>query len=265
MTASSMADPQPFQLSKGRLKPPSPLLLLAEFRAVGELALGLAALPLLAQAPRGDGHTVLVLPGFLAGDGSTALLRGFLDRMGFVTHPWGLGRNLGGVYRMRDKLLAKLEDVHQTSGKPVSLIGWSLGGVYSRALAQMRPDLVRYVITLGSPFANDVTATNAGRLYEMLSGESPHTAHPDDLAMLRAELPMPTSAIYTRRDGVVHWRTCLNPHENHKTENIEVRASHVGLGVNPAVLWAIADRLAQPAGSFKPFDRKGPFRLAYPR
>jgi hypothetical protein len=121
---------------------------------------------------------------------------------------------------------------------------------------------VRYVITLGSPFANDVRATNATRLYEALSGEAI-----EDISELRAalagDLPVPTTSIYSRTDGIVNWKTCLvRPSET--AENIEVYlASHVGLGVNPAALWAVADRLAQREGGFAQFDRSGPFAIAY--
>ena len=122
--------------------------------------------------------------------------------------------------------------------------------------------MIRYVVTLGSPFANDVRATNATRLYEALSGE-----RIEEVAELReaiaGDLPVPATSIFSRTDGVVNWRTCLlRPSE--RAENIEVLfASHIGLGVNPAALWAVADRLAQPEGEFRPFDRAGPFAIAY--
>jgi hypothetical protein len=122
--------------------------------------------------------------------------------------------------------------------------------------------MVRYVVTLGSPFARDPRATNATRLYEALSGETVD-ADPDFLKALSGDLPVPTTSIFSRTDGVVNWQTCLvRPLAT--AENIEVYlASHVGLGVNPAVLWAVADRLAQREGQFSPFNRLGPFAIAY--
>jgi pimeloyl-ACP methyl ester carboxylesterase len=246
----------------GRLRPPGIGLLLAEARGLFELNASLLLSPLLMRAPRGDGHPVLALPGFLASDLSMVPMRRYLSELGYDAQAWRMGRNLGGLARMRAALRDRLAEIHAASGRKVSLVGWSLGGVYARDLALQAPDMVRYVITLGSPFANDVRATNATRLYEALSGE-----RVEDFADLRTaiagDLPVPSSSIYSRSDGVVNWRTCLSP-PGPRAENIEIHfASHIGLGVNPAVLWAVADRLAQPEGEFCPFDRTGPFAIAY--
>lgn len=246
------------------LRPPSKLLLMAECRALGEFALGLATLPALtAAAPRGDGHTVLVLPGFLASDRSTDFLRAALRRLGFNAVGWRLGRNLGGIYAMRDGLQARIRDLHRESGRRVSVVGWSLGGVYARDLALMLPDHVRGVISMGSPFSGDIRANNVGRLYDIISGERVGSAPPQDLAAIAGHLPVPATSIYSRSDGIVHWRTSL-VYEHTTAENIEILgASHFGLGFNPAVLWAIADRLAQAEGTFRRFVRNGPFAAAY--
>ncbi|TXJ17121.1 MAG: alpha/beta hydrolase [Afipia sp.] len=250
---------------KGRLRPPNLGLFLAEGRGVFELNATLLMAPALLMAQRGDGHPVLVLPGLLASDVSTLILRRYLDLLGFSTHPWGFGRNTGGVYSMREKLGQLLTSVHATTGRKVSLVGWSLGGVYARDLALRMPDMVRYVVTLGSPFAGDVSATNARRIYEMLSGEKIEDADLRDIRAIAGDLPVPTSSLYTRTDGVVNWRTCLN-RVSDTAENIEITlASHIGIGVNAAALWAVADRLAQKEGEFQPFDRSGPFSLAYAR
>src|ERR1700736_2911605 len=116
------------------LRPPSKLLWLAEYRALWELGFSLTATPLLLGAPRGDGHPVLVLPGFLVSDISTTLLRKYLGALGYDTYGWELGRNLGGVARMRSKLRERLREIHEKTGQKVSLGGWSLGGVYARDL-----------------------------------------------------------------------------------------------------------------------------------
>lgn len=244
-------------------KPPSKLLLLAEFRALGEFALGLATLPALATAPKGDGHTVLVLPGFLTSDRSTDFMRRALRGLGLNAVGWDMGRNLGGLYGMREKLRDKVTALKRDSGKKVSVVGWSLGGVYARDLALSLPDMVRGIITLGSPFSGDLRANNVGRLYDVVSGESVDDANPDDVAALAGHLPVPATSIFSRTDGVVHWRTS-QVKEHDTAENIEVvGASHLGLGFNPAVLWAVADRLSQAEGAFARFSPKGPFALAY--
>lgn len=248
-----------------RLRPPSLGLFLAEGRGLFELNATLLMSPALLTAKRGDGHPVLVLPGLLASDVSTLILRRYLDLLGFSSHPWGLGRNIGGVYGMRAKLTKLLTSVHGATGRKVSLVGWSLGGVYARDLALRMPDMVRCVVTLGSPFAGDVTATNAKRVYEMVSGETIEDADLKDIQAISGDLPVPATSLYTRTDGIVNWRTCLL-RESSAAENIEITlASHIGIGVNPAALWAVADRLAQPEGQFHPFDRSGPFALAYAR
>jgi pimeloyl-ACP methyl ester carboxylesterase len=248
--------------SDDRLRPPGLGLLLAEIRGIFEFNASLMMAPLLMRAPKGDGHPVLALPGFLASDISMAPLRRYLKELGYDVYGSQMGRNLGGLSRVRTLLRERLAEIHAGTGRKVSIVGWSLGGVYARDLARHMPDMVRYVVTLGSPFANDVRATNATRLYEALSGEQVD-ADPELLDALAGDLPVSNTSIFSRADGVVNWRTCLS-RPSSTAENIEVYlASHVGLGVNPAVLWAVADRLAQSEGQFHQFDRSGPFAIAY--
>jgi pimeloyl-ACP methyl ester carboxylesterase len=251
------------ELSERGLRPPNICLMLAEGRGLFEFNSSLLLLPLLMSAPRGDGHPVLALPGFLASDLSMALMRRYLKALGHDTHAWSLGRNVRGLSRTRESLRDLLRRISDATGRKVSIVGWSLGGVYARDLAVQWPEMVRSVITLGSPFAGDIRATNATRLYEALTGEGV-----DDIPEIRqaiaGDMPVPATSIYSRTDGVVNWRTSvLRPSAT--SENIEVLlASHVGLGVNPAALWAVADRLAQAEGEFTHFDRSGPFAIAYP-
>src|SRR5882724_3605783 len=246
----------------GRLRPPGLSLLLAEVRGIFEFNASLMLSPLLMGAPRGDGHPVLTLPGFLASDLSMAPMRRYLKELGYDTYAWNMGRNFGGVASKRGALRELLQRIHETTGRKISVVGWSLGGIYARDLALQMPDLVRSVITLGSPFTSDVRATNGTRLYEALSGEGIDD-NPEIQKAIAGDLPVPATSIYSRTDGIVNWHTChLNPSE--RAENIEVYlASHVGLGVNPAALWAVANRLAQAEGEFKQFDRSGPFAIAY--
>ena len=256
------SSPDGGELTGKPLRPPGLGLLLAEMRGIFEFNLSLVTAPLLLRAPRGDGHPVLALPGFLASDLSMAPMRRYLTELGYEAHAWRMGRNLGGIARLRNALRDRLAEIHASSGRKVSLVGWSLGGVYARDLALNAPDMVRYVVTLGSPFANDVRATNATRLYEALSGETVGD-DPEFVDAIAGDLPVPTSSVFSRADGVVNWHTCLL-RPSAAAENIEVYlASHVGLGVNPAVLWAVADRLAQQEGQFNQFDRSGPFAIAY--
>jgi pimeloyl-ACP methyl ester carboxylesterase len=245
----------------GELRPPGLGLLLAEARGIFEFNASLLLSPVLMRAPRGDGHPALTLPGFLASDLSMAPMRRYLRALGYDAYAWKMGRNIGGVSRLRAALRDRLAEIHASTGRKVSIVGWSLGGVYARDLALQAPDMVRCVVTLGSPFAGDVRATNATRLYEALSGEPV-----EDNSMRKAiagDLPVPATSIYSRTDGIVNWQTCLL-RPSATAENIEVHlASHVGFGVNAAALWAVADRLAQAEGQFSQFDRSGPFAIAY--
>jgi pimeloyl-ACP methyl ester carboxylesterase len=248
-------------------RPPSRLLALAEGRAVFELAAFYAARHLLGRLPKGDGHPVLVLPGFLASDSSTLPMRRLLGDLGYESHGWDLGRNvrvdLQRVHEMEELLLK----IHKQSGRKVSIIGWSLGGVFARELAKLHPDLVRQVISLGSPIHDDRRHTNASRLFEMLNGKEPEPVRHGRFTGLDEAPPVPTTSILTRTDGIVHWRGSVqHPHKGHgQTENIEVHASHCGLGVNPSVMVALADRLAQAEGKWVPFKAKLTQRWMFPQ
>jgi pimeloyl-ACP methyl ester carboxylesterase len=243
-----------------RSRPPSRLLLAFEERAIWELQAFLAAYPLLQRAPRGDGHPVLALPGLSASDVSTRPLRTYLRAQGYAAHGWKQGSNRGPRTGVEAGIDARLAELALHYNRKVSLIGWSLGGVFAREAARRSPDLVRQVITLGSPFAGEPKASNAWRLYEVLSGRRVDD-WPEREAM-KLPPPMPSTAIYTRSDGIVAWQGCREQ-ESATTENIEVEGSHSGLGYNPAVLYAIADRLALPEGEWRPFDRKGLRSLLY--
>jgi pimeloyl-ACP methyl ester carboxylesterase len=225
-----------------------------ELRAPFEAAASLALLPLWPLAPRGDGHAVLVLPGLGAGDASTALMRGFLSSRGWAAHGWGQGLNLGFRAGVMDGLRAQLSRLARASGRKVSLVGWSLGGIMARELAKETPQHVRCVVTLGSPFTGHARRADAWRSYDRASG---HPVDRDDLLRPLSETPpLPTSSIYSRTDGVVPWRYSVE-RRRPLAENIEIEASHLGLGLNPVVLWAVADRLAQAEGAWQPLRRDG--------
>ena len=241
-------------------RPPSQLLLALEVRGVWEFQAFLAAYPLLRRAPRGDGHPVLVLPGLAASDVSTRPLRTYLRAQGYAAHGWKQGPNHGPRSGVEAGIDARLAELAQRYDRKVSLIGWSLGGVFAREAARRSSGQVRQVITLGSPFANEPKASNAWRLYEVLSGHRVDD-WPGREAM-KLPPPVPSTAIYTRSDGIVAWQGCREQ-ESATTENIEVEGSHSGLGYNPMALYAIADRLALPEGEWRPFDRSGLRSLLY--
>jgi pimeloyl-ACP methyl ester carboxylesterase len=249
-------NPPPFDPED--LKAPNALLLLLEGRAVWEYAAMIAAIPWLRRLPQGDGHPVLVLPGLGAGDLTTLPLRSFLADRGYIPYAWEQGFNLGPRDGVLERLRALLQTAVQRHGTRVSLVGWSLGGVYARELAKEFADDVRCVITLGAPFAGHPRATNAWRLFEFLN-DTQHLENPDMLTQLRTAPRVPTTSIFSKSDGIVAWQCSINEPEPH-TENIEVYASHIGMGMNPLALFAIADRLRQDPANWERFDASGAWR-----
>lgn len=225
------------------IRPPSIWLLASEARFGLELGAHLLHLPFLRRLPHGDGHPVLVVPGFGTTDRSTFLLRRALTVLGYHAYGWGQGRNLGMNARVRDGLRARLPELHDKHGKKLSLIGWSLGGVFVRELARHQGRHVRRVITLGSPINHAPDATNVDALFKRMN---PGFKHDLEGFRRRCEAPgVPCHAVYSKSDGVVAWQTSMENAAPH-TENVEVFSSHFGLGVNPLVLRVIAERLALP-------------------
>jgi len=245
------------------LSPPSRTLMFLEGRAISELGAFLGALPLLSLASRGDGHPVLVLPGLVASDTSTRPLRAFLKSKGYAVSGWRQGRNLGLRHGVQHAMVDLVRELNDTHGQKLSLVGWSLGGLYARQLAKMMPERVRSVITLGSPFAAGPKATNAWRVYEMASGRRADEEDSRFGGALSGTPPVPTTAIFSRTDGVCAWQGCMEK-TTASSESIEVESSHCGMGHHPAVVYAVADRLAQAEGEWAPFDRSGWRSLVYP-
>ena len=249
---SALQSPAPASTSE--LKPPSALKLLLEGRAPIEFAALLAAAPWLRRLPFGDGHPVLVFPGLCAADFTTLPLRQFLRARGYAPYAWQQGINLGPRHGVIEGCMRRTEFLYARHQRPVSLLGWSLGGVYAREVAKELPDRTRCVITLGAPFAGHPRATNAWRFYEFFNGTTAH--NPTLIRQVRQAPPVPTTSIYSRTDGVVAWQCSINDDAAH-TENIEIRASHIGMGMNPLAMYAVLDRLAQDPAQWKRFDASG--------
>jgi triacylglycerol esterase/lipase EstA (alpha/beta hydrolase family) len=234
--------------------PPLSLLAMEPLRALFDFA----ACKLGAQAqPLGDGHPVVVFPGLGGAPFTTSHLRQFIASCGFTAHCWGRGINTGpeGDFdEWLDGLEADVRRWHAQSGRRVSLVGWSLGGIYARELAKRCPDCVRHVITLGTPFAALRGATHAETLFQLLNGQVSQLT-PEMEARLRECPPVPTTSIYSKTDGVVCWRGCVQK-RTPSSESVEVGASHLGMVTHPQVLRIVVDRLAQPEGRWRPWRRK---------
>lgn len=242
-------------------KPALALTMLEPLRLAWEAAVLFASSGLLAGAPRGDGHPVMVLPGFATSDLMTALLRSFLIQLGYQVHPWELGWNFDqhSAGANGEHIARRIAKIAEDEGEDVSLVGWSLGGVLAREAARRDRGGIRQVIALGSPFSGNPEATALSLLYGLTTGNDPRS---DELRQRYSvgnhPIEVPATAIYSRSDGITAWENCCGL-EGPQTENIEVVASHFGFVANPAVFWAVADRLALPAGKWRPFERGGPF------
>ncbi|MDP5072050.1 MAG: alpha/beta hydrolase [Congregibacter sp.] len=248
------------------LPPPAAWLALTEPQRVLLEVVSLASVRrLLDRLAPGDGHPVMVLPGFLGSDAYNASLRRFLKGLGYRVHGWGQGQNLGPRGDTLQSLLDRVATLSDRYGQPLSLVGHSLGGIFARELAREEPSLVRQVITLGSPFGRGRhSGSYPARLFEVLN---PTDDLPVALDDLHRAPPVPTTAVYSKGDGIVNWRTAFqNPDfATVKTQNIQVRGSHCGMTMNPTVWYIIADRLRQSVDDWQPFSVSGLAKVLVPK
>lgn len=236
---------------------PSKFWFMSEGRAAVEALSVLFGQTLFNKLPRGNGEPVMVLPGLGTTDVSTVVLRKFLKDLGYRPYGWGLGVNVGFKPEYEEKLIRQLRKVYLKHNRPLKLIGWSMGGIYAREIAKLEHHAVSQVITMGSPFSGGKTQkTNVNTLYMLLNGAKIRDVHDSRALYLPEAPPVPTTAIYSKTDGVVSWQYCIEYDEVDHVESIEVRGSHLGLGFNRMVYAILADRLAQDPENWRPFDNK---------
>lgn len=231
--------------------------------------------PILKTLPRGDGHSVMTLPGFMGADGSTALLRRFLNDRGYRAVPWGLGRNAAEVRsqniddfldhraQMEALIAQRVEQEYLASGGKITLIGWSLGGLYAVAVAHQYPQWVRQVVTLGTPYGDP----RGTALYAMMGSMYENEVDEDALQRWVAhtyrggKLRVPVLALYSETDGVVGAGIARCEADPRYVTNMTVMASHVGFPFNPLVFAVIANHLVEPHERWAICrnDKLGPF------
>lgn len=252
-------------------RPPRLIYSLLEGRALLEMALLPALLPILGSAPRGDGHPVLLCPGFTAGDATMVALRLFLKSRGYHVETWGLGQNTGFKLKFSHALEQKVRFMHHRHRRKVSVVGWSLGGVYGFYAAHCAPECVRSVVSLGSPmrfsaenFKTPLMVRAVYRYFAHPMGPVAHLAHVR-AKVLRSPPPVPSTCVYSMTDGVVPPEAARIETADGEHENIWVPGSHLGLGFNAAVMWILADRLAQAEGGWTPFRLEGRVGSVYDR
>ena len=226
-------------------------------RALVEWSISVPFKMLQSSEDTGDGHPVMILPGFLATDASTVPLRNFVHECGYKVYGWGEGRNYANEEYI-SLLNEKIDFIYKKHNQAISLIGWSLGGIYARQLAKAKPNKIRQLITLGSPFKDVIKSNNAKWMYDLLRrGEKNAAIDPELLNDIPLPAPVPTTAIYSKEDGIVPWQLCMEQEETPIHQNIQVRGSHFGLGVNAAVMAIIADRLQYDERNWEPFQSDG--------
>jgi hypothetical protein len=215
--------------------------------------------PLSTKKPKGDGQPVMVFPGFMTSDSATYFLRRFLISHGFEAHPWEQGRNPGLRDEIFQSLLSNIDKHHERYGQKITLIGWSLGGLYARAVAHKRADKVQQVITLGSPFTVETNLSsdeinvseNVIKLYEWLNPDADNDAFLNGEPYWQMPPPVPSTSIYSKSDGVTSWKYCIDDSTGHHTENISIPSSHLGFTHNPMAYHLILDRILTGQKQFK--------------
>lgn len=226
------------------LQAPNPSGLIRELFGLIEFPKLLVRLPQLALQPRGTQHPVLILPGYGAGDGSTTILKAYLRLLGYRARGWGLGRNKGTVAELLPRVLKRLASFSRRTNQKVTLIGWSFGGYLARELARERPDLVRQVITLGTPVIGGPKYTVVAESYRKRGIDIEAIAAEVETRNQIAVLETPVVAIYSRADAMVAWEACID-RQTPNVEHVEVKTTHFGLGFSPDVYKIIALRLTQ--------------------
>lgn len=203
----------------------------------------------------GQGRPVLVLPGFSAHDKLTGRLRSHLAQRGWKVHGWGLGTNHGLTDRIVGGLPTRFAEISARYDQPVSVIGWSFGGLLARWLAHEHPDQVRQVICLGSPWRAEGERTRATGMFEKSKDKHGIVENAREIVdTLRGPVPVPLTAVWSKTDGIVPWQGCtVDPSTDPLAENVEVASSHVGMVANPLVLAAVVDRLQQDPANWAPF------------
>lgn len=178
--------------------------------------------------PRGprDGPPALIVPGFVASDRTTLELRRALAEVGWRVHGWDMGWNLGARADTVERLRARLEAIGE--GRPVLLVGWSLGGLFAREAARAAPDKVRAVVTLGSPFSGDPKQNNVWRLYEWVAG---HKVDDPPISRICDQPPVPCLALWSRRDGLIAARSARGL-EHERDKQVEIGCSHMAFAIS---------------------------------
>ena len=190
----------------------------------------------------GDGRAALVIPGLTTGDISTTLLRRTLAKRGFRPEGWRQGMNTGADAAKLKALEMRVAQLRRQTGKPIVVIGWSLGGLYARVLAHRLPDDIDMVVTVASPFSGDRRANRAWKLYEAIND---HTVdNPPFAEQVSQKPPVPTIAVWSASDGIVA-PECCRGEAGEADYTLRIDAPHFTLGTSATCIEAILAQMAQ--------------------
>jgi len=240
------------------LEAPDPSSAIRELRSLLELPRLLFRFPELARQPRGNGQPVLILPGYGSGDVSTAFLKGYLRLLGYRARGWGLGRNNGNAAELLPRILKRVASLSRRSNCKVHLIGWSFGGYLARELARERGDLIGQVVTLGTPVVGGPKYTVFAKRFQSRGMDVEAMADAIEIRN-KVSICTPVIAIYSRRDGIVAWKACIDSNGTN-VEHIEVGTTHFGFGFSAEVYKIIAQRLGSIVPDDRPVDPAPPSR-----
>jgi len=235
------------------LKIPHNISLICDTRFIFEMGEYLLSLPELKSKHTGNNDIILVLPGFLTGDFCTSPMRTFLNSIGFNAKGWNLGINMGPTNEVMAGVTDRIKYLNDKYGKQISIVGWSLGGIYAREISKRIPDSIKQVITLGTPF-NGLNASNIIEYFEENGINGLDTLTPNAVNQLHVSPPMPYMSIYSKSDELIHWKSCVVNDHSSMSESFEIDSSHFGLCHNPSTIDIVANRLSQDIENWKPYS-----------
>lgn len=195
----------------------------------------------LARHMRGDGRHILLIPGLLASESRMEAMRAILNAAGYDAHGWGMGRNLGPRSDSLERIDRRVDQIRRESGGKVTLVGWSLGGLFAREYAKHAAGKVGGIVTMGTPFSGDPRANHAWRLYQLVSGFP--VDQPPFACRREEKPPVRTIALWSRRDGVI-LPECARGRNGERDQAIEVDCTHMGFAASPEGILAVGQALA---------------------
>ena len=242
-------------MDKSQIKIPSVGRFLLEPLGLLEILNNRASQSILKGLSNGNGELVVLIPGFGTGDVLTSLLRNYLKSKNFNVYGWDCGINWKYSEEIEEKFIHKLNELTEKHQQKVTLVGYSLGGVTARIIANRIPNKIKQVIIVGTPIQKINGQNNLEFIYPLLMmGEKIEDFNPVWVKEIATVLPMPSTSIYSKKDGIVPWQNCMDWETGPTTENVEIFSSHLAMFTTPCTWYIIVDRLLQAEDNWQLFD-----------